>query len=80
MHGMGQTIYDNAFAEGYAEGYAENYAEGYAEGLELGERQFAKLISILFKENKIDEIKLVISDADARHKMFQEYNITDENI
>ena len=72
MHGMDQTIYDNAFAEGYA--------EGYAEGLELGERQFAKLISILFKENKIDEIKLAISDPDVRHKMFQEYNITDENI
>lgn len=68
MHGMGQTIYDNAFAE------------GYAEGLRLGERQFAKLISILFKQNKIDEIKLVISDPDARHKMFQEYHITDENI
>lgn len=50
----------------------------YEREFEKGERRFAKLVSLLFEEGKIDEIKLVVDDVDARHKKYIEYNIPEE--
>ena len=80
-------VYGDGFADGKAEGNAEGYvagkaegnAEGYAAGKSDGNAEgqeiFAKLVNILLKENKIEDIQKASTDSDYRNKLYEEYNI-----
>ena len=63
--------YSAGKSEGYSAGSADGYATGNAEGQEL----FAKLVNILLKENKIEDVQRASTYSDYRNKLYEEYNI-----
>ena len=48
---------------------------GYERGKTNGEDRLGKLISMLLKENKLEEISLVSSDAEVRKEYYEKYHI-----
>ena len=76
-------VYGDGYADGKAEGYSagksEGYsagsADGYATGNAEGQEIFAKLVNILLKENKIEDVQRASTDSDYRNKLYEEYNI-----
>ena len=68
-------VYGDGFADGKAEGKAEGKVEGKAEGNIEGQELFAKLVNILLKENKIEDVQRASTDSDYRNKLYEEYNI-----
>ena len=53
----------------------ENAYRGYSLGLEKGEQNFGKLIQILIKEGKMEEIQEVTDDAVLRESLYRKYHI-----
>ena len=62
-------------SDGYSAGSADGYATGKSEGNTEGQELFAKLVNILLKENKIEDIQRVTTDTDYRNKLYEKYNI-----
>lgn len=55
----------------------ENIELGREEGREQGQENMAALMKILLQENRMEDLKRVIDDADFRKKLFTEYHITE---
>lgn len=53
----------------------ESYEEGYKLGLEEGMEKFAKLARILFKESRIDDLRIACTDKVTRNQLFKEFGI-----
>ena len=80
-------VYGDGFADGKAEGTSEGYvagkadgysagsADGYATGNAEGQEIFAKLVNILLKENKIEDVQKASTDSEYRTKLYETYNI-----
>jgi len=66
-------------AEGRAEGLAAGRAEGEAEGRALGEAEakesFNKLVLLLSKDNRLDDIVKAASNPEYLNELYQEYGI-----
>lgn len=55
--------------------YNEGKEEGHIEGKADGEALVSKLMSILFKENKIEDAKKAAEDSNYLHLLLKQYNI-----
>ena len=53
----------------------EGKEEGHIEGKADGEALVSKLMSILFKENKIEDAKKAAGDSNYLHLLLKQYNI-----
>ena len=62
-------------SDGYSAGSADGYATGKSEGNTEGQEIFAKLVNILLKENKIEDVQRASTYSDYRNKLYEEYNI-----
>ena len=63
--------YDRGKIDGEKFGYGKGKADGEAEG----EERLARLIAVLFKENKLEEIRLVSANETARKEYYKKYHI-----
>lgn len=70
-----QDMIAEGIAEGKAKGIAEGKAEGIAEGKAEGIKKFSKLINILSKEKRYDDIEKVTEDAAYRDLLMKEYKL-----
>ena len=50
-------------------------ARGIEKGVIKGENLLAKLMECLFRDNRMADARLVLTDAEARKRLYQEYNI-----
>ena len=55
--------------------YEYGYAVGFAEGLELGRKQFAKLLSVLIANGKQEEFQIALTDKSNRNEFYKKYDI-----
>ncbi len=55
--------------------FEDGEKSGYDRGKVDGEDRLGKLISVLLKENKLEEISIVSSNAEARKEYFEKYHI-----
>lgn len=62
----------------FEDGEKAGYNRGKAEGKTAGEDKLGKLISMLLKENKLEEISLVSVNEEARKEYYQKYHISDD--
>lgn len=53
--------------------------DGMAQGITQGESMLSRLIQILIKENRQEDINRVTSDANVRKEMYKKYGIIDES-
>lgn len=60
---------------GYDRGKTDGEKSGYDKGKVDGEDRLGKLISMLLKENKLEEISIVSSDAEVRKEYYEKYHI-----
>ena len=59
----------------YGDGFADGKAEGYSAGNTDGQEIFAKLVNILLKENKLDDIQRASTDSGYRNELYEQYSI-----
>ena len=67
--------FEKGVAEGKIEGRIEGKAEGKAEGEAQGENRFAKLIELLLKDGKSEEVKEAAVDSVRRKELFALYGL-----
>lgn len=58
-----------------AQGLERGMKKGMEKGMEKGERLFARLMECLFKDNRMSDAKIVLTDIDARKRLYKEYGI-----
>ena len=59
----------------YKEGYEEGEQAGYSKGYIRGEESMIKLIEILTREERYDDLKRIAIDKEYRRKLFEDYNL-----
>ncbi len=57
--------------DNYEKGWKEGFAEGYAEGTE----RCAKLMSTLFEQGRVDDVKRAVADPQERARLAAELGI-----
>lgn len=62
-------------AEGREQGLAEGRAKGRAEGRAEGEDRYAKLVSLLLEQGRMDDLKSASSDSAVRQRLFEELGL-----
>ena len=72
---LGQMIWDDAMEKGIEKGRAEGKAEGKLEGERIGGERYSRLILILDKEGRQDQIIKIASDQEYREQLYREYHI-----
>ena len=65
----------DAFEEGKTEGREEGRKEGERVGQHLANERWGKLISLLMKEKRYEDVAKAAEDAKFREKLFKEYGI-----
>ena len=56
----------------------DTYNCGYTDGLAEGEELLARLVTVLIKEKRMNDLEKALSDASFRQKLFREYDIKTE--
>lgn len=70
-----KSFFEDGEKSGYDRGKTDGEKSGYDRGKVDGEDRLGKLISMLLKENKLEEISIVSSNAEARKEYFEKYHI-----
>ena len=65
----------DAFEEGKTEGREEGRKEGERVGQHLANERWGKLISLLMKEKRYEDVAKAAEDAEFRKKLFKEYGM-----
>ncbi len=60
---------------GIEKGRAEGRAEGLSLGISQGENLLAALVNRLLMDNRIEDIKLITNDSEARERLYKEYGL-----
>ena len=70
-----KSFFEDGEKSGYDRGKTDGEKSGYDRGKVDGEDRLGKLISMLLKENKLEEISIVSSNAEARKEYYEKYHI-----
>ena len=68
-------LLEEVLNEGRDEGRDEGRKEGRREGRREGESKLARLISILLRNGKTDDVALAAEDAAKRQELYRQYGI-----
>lgn len=61
--------------KGIDEGKKSGIQEGIKEGMDRGEERFGRLMSILMRSGRAEDMKRVIGDKTYRDELFRQYDI-----
>lgn len=82
MTRLGQMLFDEGLEQGLERGMVQGLEKGLEQGLEKGleqgrmeARRVNKLYEKLLNDERMDDLKRVLSDSDYQHKLFEEYNL-----
>ena len=70
-----KSFFEDGEKSGYDRGKTDGEKSGYDRGKVDGEDRLGKLISMLLKENELEEISIVSSNAEAGKEYFEKYHI-----
>ena len=75
MCNMSEYIWQKGIDEGKKSGIQEGIKEGIKEGKDRGEERFGRLMSILMRSGRAEDMKRAIGDKTYRDELFRQYDI-----
>ncbi len=75
MTKLGQMIWDDAVKQGREEGRSIGREEGREEGQAQASERYSRLILLLNRDNRTDQIIKIASDPEYREALYKEYKI-----
>ena len=66
---------EQGLQQGMEQGLQQGMEQGLQQGMNIGSDRMARLVDVLLKENRMDDLNKILSDEELRENLFVEYGI-----